>query len=418
MLGNFHTLKRRPTLISLFSGAGGLDYGFEAAGFRTGAAVEIDTDCCETLRSNRDWPVIERNIFDVRTDEMLDVAGVGPRDLDLVIGGPPCQPFSKSGYWATGDSGRLGDPRAGTLGAYMRVVEEALPRVFLLENVEGIAYEQKNEGLSFVLGMIERINRRAGVRYRPIFKVLRAADYGVPQLRYRLFLVAERDGHDFSFPQATHAAAEGDGKRHVLDQSPHRTAWDAIADITPGPDEDLAMRGKWAELLPSIPEGMNYQWHTERGGGQRLFGYRRHFWSFLLKLAKSRPAWTIQAQPGPSTGPFHWKNRRLSMRELCRLQTFPDDVDVRGTYRSQHKQIGNAVPSLLGEVLGHAIRAQLLGDVVKQTPLKLMPPERSPCPGPEPIERVPKRLRSLRGDHAAHPGTGKGYRAQTWTAAE
>ena len=111
----------------------------------------------------------------------------------------------------------------------------------------------------------------------------------------------------------------------------HRTTWDALADIEPNPGEDLALRGKWGDLLASIPEGNNYLWHTDRGGGKPLFGWRRRYWSFLLKLAKSRPSWTIQAQPGPAIGPFHWANRRLSMRELCRLQTFPDDVFIVGT---------------------------------------------------------------------------------------
>lgn len=419
MLGADDPMTRKPTLISLFSGAGGLDYGFEAAGFRTGAAVEVNRDCCETLRANRSWPVIERSIFDVSTEEMLEAAGVGRRELDLVIGGPPCQPFSKSGYWATGDSRRLADPRAGTLGAYMRVVEDALPRAFVLENVEGLAYGGKNEGLAFVLKLIDQINVRRKVKYRAAYRVLCAADYGVPQLRYRLFLVAARDARELVFPQPTHAPIESARHREeFFERSPHRTTWDALWDVRPGVDEDLAMRGKWADLLPSIPEGQNYIWHTERGGGLRLFGYRRRFWSFLLKLAKNRPSWTIQAQPGPGTGPFHWENRRLSMRELCRLQTFPDNVQIMGDYRAVHRQVGNAVPSLLGEVIGRAIRSQLLDLPASRAPLRL-----AACPGPStpppvPPTEVPRKYRHLTGAHAAHPGTGQGFRAQARADAE
>lgn len=411
---------RSPVLISLFSGAGGLDYGFEAAGFRTGAAVEMDHDCCETLRANRTFPVFERSIFDVTTTEMLDAAKSKRGDLDLVIGGPPCQPFSKAGYWARGDTKRLSDPRADTLNAYMRVVEDALPRAFVLENVEGLAYTEKNEGLALVLDMIEAINRRQKVRYQPTFRVLCAADFGVPQLRYRLILVAARDGQPFSFPSATHAPRdEDDGKQTSLLKLPsYRTAWDALGDVGPAPDEDVAMRGKWARLLPSIPEGENYLWHTDRGGGMPLFGWRRRFWSFLLKLAKDRPSWTIQAQPGPGTGPFHWESRRLSMRELCRIQTFPDDVHIQGNYRAIHRQVGNAVPSLLAEVLGRAVRAQLLGDRPSSEALKLLPPSRLPMPPAEPVQPVPKEYRSLKGDHEAHPGTGKGFRAAAWADAE
>lgn len=407
-------MTRAPTLISLYSGAGGLDYGFEAAGFRTGAAVEMDHDCCTTLRANRSFPVFEKSIFDVSTSEMLEAARRQRGDLDLVIGGPPCQPFSKSGYWASGDTKRLADPRAGTLGAYLRVVEEALPKAFVMENVEGLAYSEKNEGLGFVLGMIDDINRRQRVRYTPAFRVLCAADYGVPQLRYRLFLVAARDGQPFTFPAPTHAPPDESGQGMLIALPAYRTAWDAIGDVVPGADEDLAMRGKWAGLLASIPEGENYLWHTERGGGMPLFGWRRRFWSFLLKLVKDRPSWTIQAQPGPGTGPFHWQSRRLSMRELARLQTFPDDVHVKGSYRAVHRQIGNAVPSLLAEVIGRGVRKQLLGHGPPSGGLRLLPPVRRPIPPPEPVRTVPRRYRELRGEHTAHPGTGKGFRAVAW----
>ena len=281
----------KPKLISLYSGAGGMDYGFEAAGFSTGVTVEMDHDCCETLRSARRWPVIERSIFDVATDEMLEAASAKKGQVDLLIGGPPCQPFSKAGYWARGDSLRLGDPRADTLSAYLRVVEEALPRAFLLENVEGLAYSGKDEGLRLLLDEINRINKRTKSNYRPDFQVLNAADYGVPQLRERVFLIASREGDTFRFPAPTHGTADaGDGP--LFRSAPrelHRTAWDALGDVHPGPDEDLDVRGKWAQLLPSIPEGNNYLWHTDRGGGRPLFGWRRRYWTFLLKLAKARP---------------------------------------------------------------------------------------------------------------------------------
>jgi DNA (cytosine-5)-methyltransferase 1 len=400
---------RVPRLISLYTGAGGLDYGFEAAGFQTSAAVEIDAECCETLKQNRGWAVFGRSIFDVSTDQLLEAASGKRATIDLVIGGPPCQPFSKSGYWASGDSKRLADPRSGTLGAYMRVVGEVLPKAFLLENVEGLAYEGKNEGLQFVFDMIERINKKTRANYVPSHAVLCAADYGVPQMRNRLFVVAGRDGQKFRFPMPTHASPDAAGD--LLQLPRHMTAWDALADIEPDSGEDLAMRGKWADLLPSIPEGENYLWHTERGGGLPLFGWRRRYWSFLLKLSKARPSWTVQAQPGPGTGPFHWENRRLSMRELCRLQTFPDDVSIKGSYRAIHRQVGNAVPSLLAEVLARELRSQIFGLPVLTERPTLMPPDRSPSPPPEPVLAVPRAFTHLVGEHDAHPGTGRGYGA-------
>ena len=404
-----------PKLISLYSGAGGLDYGFEAAGFRTSAAVEFDHDCCETLRANRNWSVIERSIFNVPTGEMLELANVKRGELDAVIGGPPCQPFSKAGYWARGDSLRLNDPRADTLSAYLRVIEEALPRAFLLENVGGLAFSGKDDGLRLLLSGIDSINKKTKSAYKPVVALLNAVDYGVPQLRQRILVVAARDGTAFRFPAPTHFPETDEEDAlpfDVSDANRQRTAWDALSDVSPDPTEDLGLRGKWAALLPSIPEGANYLWHTERGGGRPLFGWRRRYWSFLLKLAKARPSWTIQAQPGPAIGPFHWENRYLSMRELCRLQTFPDDVRILGRRISVQKQLGNAVPSLLAEIIAREMRAQLLGHRrVAQAP-KLMLKSQVPIPEPERIGRVPKQFRTLEGPHSAHPGTGKGNRAR------
>jgi len=400
----------QPKVISLYSGAGGLDYGFEAAGFETVFTNDFDHDSCETLRLNRKWTVVERSIFDVPTEEILEVAGAKVGEVDVLIGGPPCQPFSKSSYWVRGDAARLNDPRAATLDAYLHVLEEAQPRAFLLENVYGIAYSDKNEGMQLLLNRIAEINRNTGTNYRPKAAVLNAAWYGVPQLRERFFLVAARDGSHFDFPKATFAAPSA--HQQALGALPsYRTAWDALADIGPAPGEDLDIRGKWSGLLPSIPEGQNYLYHTEKGDGMPLFGWRRRYWNFLLKLAKRLPSWTIQAQPGPAVGPFHWENRRLSHRELCRLQTFPDDVHVYGTRLSVQRQIGNAVPSLLAEVLAREIKTQLLGYRRTREPLRLLPPDRSPAPPPDRVRPVPAEYQRLAGRHQAHPGTGKGPRS-------
>jgi DNA (cytosine-5)-methyltransferase 1 len=398
----------KPKLISLYSGAGGMDYGFEAADFETAVALEWDHDSCETLRRNRRWPVIEDDIHKVTSRQLLDAARLRVGEPDLLIGGPPCQPFSKSGYWSRGDSLRLDDPRAGTLAQYLRVLRETRPKVFVLENVEGLAYEGKDEGLRLLLDAIENINKKTRSKYRPIHRVLNAAEHGVPQQRRRVIIVGARDGTEFSFPTPTHADRSTAPLLGVL---PFRTAWDAIGDVVPDHNEDLAVRGKWADLLPSIPEGQNYLWHTNRLGGLPLFGWRRRYWSFLLKLAKDLPSWTIAAQPGPAIGPFHWTSRMLSARELCRLQTFPDDVAVFGNRRSVQRQIGNAVPSLLAEVIGREIRTQLLGIGQPRGAKSLLRPVRPLLPPPEEPGPVPRKFRALIGAHSPHPGTGLGNAA-------
>jgi DNA (cytosine-5)-methyltransferase 1 len=389
----------RRTVVSLFSGSGGLDYGFEAAGYDTRVALDLDPDCCISLRS-RPWRVLEGDIAEIGTQRILRESGLRRGEVDVLIGGPPCQPFSKSGFWRPDGTSRLADPRAKTLGAFMRVVEEAQPKAFLLENVQGINYAQLDEGFRLLLRSIERINRRTGSRYRPQYKVLNAADFGVPQIRERLFLVAVRDGTEFRFPDPTHG--------HDPDLVPYRTAWDALAGLPDDGSAELASGGKWARLLPSIPEGENYLWHTDRGGGLPIFGWRCRYWTFLLKLAKNRPSWTIQANPGPSCGPFHWNNRRLSTQEMCRLQTFPDDARIAGSLSSARRQIGNAVPPLLAEVLAREIAVQCLGARRFSQPPKLLPRIARSTPRPERRLAVPVEYRALVGEHPAHPGEGRG----------
>jgi DNA (cytosine-5)-methyltransferase 1 len=400
-----------PTAISLFTGAGGLDYGFEAAGFRTAVALEIDAKCCATLRRNRPWPVVEHDIVALPTEELLRVAKLEPDESDVLIGGPPCQPFSKSGFWATGEAKRLNDPRATTLECYLRVLAEARPRAFLLENVEGLGFQGKDEGLRLIHSRLEAINEVHQTRYRASIATLNAADYGVPQLRRRVFVIGARDGTAFDFPRPTHT--NPDDADWTDDRPRYRTAWDALHDLPEPDDAVLKAKGKWAALLPTIPEGSNYLWHTDRGGGEPLFGWRRRYWSFLLKLAKDQPAWTIQAQPGPATGPFHWDNRRLTMREMARLQTFPDDVEIVGGIADAQRQLGNAVPSLLAEILAKGIAHQFLKRPPSDgaQPSLALRPASVLSPPPRPLAKMPKRFLELRGKHDAHPGTGKGVRA-------
>ena len=394
----------------MFTGVGGLDYGFEAAGFETSVALDFDPIACRTLRLNRPWPLIEGDISQVTSRTILDTAGLKLGEADVLIGGPPCQPFSKSGYWANGDSRRLDDPRADTLSQYLRVLRDTLPRAFLLENVPGLAYRGKNEGIEAIRRGIERINLETGARY--VFKSasLNAVEFGVPQIRERVFVVGSREHDEFMFPEPTHSSPRGRPSNRSLKK--YLTAWDAIGDLPSEPNnQDLRMTGKWADLLPTIPEGQNYLWHTRRGGGSPLFGWRRRYWSFLLKLSKSLPSWTIQAQPGPATGPFHWRNRKLSAAELGRIQTFPDGLAYDCSHAEVQKLVGNAVPSALAELLARELASQFLGAGLAADPLTLAPTRREESPEPEALHPVPDKYQHLIGDHDEHPGTGKGRRA-------
>ena len=364
--------------ISLFTGAGGLDLGCEQAGFRTVAAVEANAVARDTLiRSRQRWfPGLAgpESLFDdiVSLDpaELLDRAG---GSVDLIHGGPPCTPFSKSGYWLAYK--RAGeDPKASLLDDYVAVVRTARPKAFLMENVYALGYRNQNRPVfeRFIQGI-----RAAG--YSIASNVLVAADYGVPQLRQRLICVGVRadlldtdaDLWRFEWPTQTHS---GPHERRVWDVAlpPHVTAGQALADLPERfnlPEPEEVVRGTYAEEFRAVPPGDNYLFWTEkRGHPDPRFEWRKRYWSFLLKLHPDRPSPTIQGQPGPWVGPFHWNNRRLRVGELRRLMTIPDEFRVVGTRRDQQLQLGNAVPPRLASVVATALRAELerlgaVGDV-------------------------------------------------------
>jgi DNA (cytosine-5)-methyltransferase 1 len=406
-------------VLSLFTGAGGLDLGLEAAGFHIAGCVERDPDCRRTLKRNTRWTLaMEGEISAIEPAALLAELGLKHGEVTLLAGGPPCQPFSKAGQWRHGTLARMADPRSETLRKYFDVLEAARPEVMLLENVKGfVAASTSNSAeqhaLNFLSESLASVNRRYGTSYEPSVIHVQAADFGVPQRRERVFIVAHRGGRRVADPRPTHSDCSGASADRVS-QPWHATAWDAIGDLDVEEwDPALAPSGRWAALLPSIPEGRNYLWHTDHQDGEPLFGWRRKYWSFLLKLAKDRPSWTIQASPGPATGPFHWRSRKLSVREMARLQTFPDSHIFEGHYQSARKQIGNAVPVALGELLGLEIRRQLLGHKDLGNHLTSIPDRRDDCPPAEPVADVPDEYLQLRGEHSSHPGHGMGPGALT-----
>lgn len=341
--------------ISLFSGAGGLDVGVERAGYRVSVAVDHDADSCETLRANfPKLPVLHGDIRRTTTDELLEAAGLASGEAALLFGGPPCTPFSKSGNWL--EYKRAGrDPEASLLNHYLRVLEEARPRSFLLENVFGLAYKNHNAPWFEKL-----LTTCRALGYHVAERVILAADYGVPQRRQRVFVMGSLERRP-AFPEPTHSGPHETRKDWDASLAPHATAGEAIGDLLTREDLEEAeesVNGRYGHLLPDIPAGDNYLFYTDkRGHSKPLFEWRSRYWSFLLKLDPGQPSPTIQAQPGPYVGPFHWENRRLRLAEIKRLQTFPDDYAIVGSRRSAQKQIGNAVPPLLAAQIARALRA-------------------------------------------------------------
>jgi len=349
--------------ISLFSGVGGLDLGVRLAGFDVRVCVESDADAAASLRANhfnRDSNrVIEKSILDVPTEELLERAGLKVGEPALVVGGPPCTPFSKSGYWLEYKRQGL-DPNASLLDEFARVVREARPRTALLENVHGLGYSNHNVG-----PFARLVDQLHDAGYAVQAKVLNAADYGVPQLRKRLFIYATREGPPPAFPEPTHSGWTETRRKIDPALLPYTTTKEAIGDLGDRHDlfepEEVAT-GKYAHLLPLVPPGDNYLYFTaKRGHPEPLFGWRTRYWTFLLKLDPNRPATTIQSHPGPYVGPFHWRDRRLRVLEIKRLQTFPDDYIVMGSRRSIQIQLGNAVPPLLAKIVAAQIAGFLTG---------------------------------------------------------
>jgi DNA (cytosine-5)-methyltransferase 1 len=345
--------------LSLFSGAGGLDLGVEGAGFRTAAAVEIDHDAADTMEKNftgLESAVLRRDIFDIPTRELVRAAGLRGRERpDLLVGGPPCTPFSKSGFWLEWKRAGL-DGNASLLQAYTRVLAEARPRGFIIENVYALTYKNKASAPAF-----KRLLREIDAAgYQCRWQVLNAADYGVPQLRPRLFIVGvPKRSRLPEIPGPTHG---GQWERRTTGSCARRhvTTGQALAGLRTVPEPGEVVRGKWGHLLPEIPPGENYLHFTEeRGHPNPIFDWRSRYWSFLLKLDPARSSPTIQAHPGPNVGPFHWENRRLRVPELRRLFTFPDGFELVGRRASVQAQMGNAVPPLMAQQVAAAVAAVL-----------------------------------------------------------
>jgi DNA (cytosine-5)-methyltransferase 1 len=354
--GHNGRVEAKGTAISLFSGAGGLDLGVEQAGYHVAAAVEMNHDAADTMEKNFPGlvsPVIRQSILDVPTREILRAAGLKGRERpDLLVGGPPCTPFSKSGFWLEWKRAGL-DPDASLLQAYTRVLAEARPRAFILENVYALTYNNRASAPAF-----ERLKREISeAGYTFTWRVLNAADYGVPQLRPRLFVIGVRKGQPApELPEPTHTGRWERRSGSSTGALAHVTAGEALVGVQATPEPEETIRGQWAHLLPEVPPGGNYLHFTaERGHPSPVFEWRSRYWSFLLKLDPQRPSPTIQAQPGPNVGPFHWENRRLRIPELKRLFTFPDSFEFTGRRPSVQAQIGNSVPPLLAQRVARSL---------------------------------------------------------------
>lgn len=335
--------------LSLFSGAGGLDLGFLAAGFDIVGCVEIEPNYCKTLRANvggnhRFGEATAVHEIDIRK---FDTAPYQDAGIQCVIGGPPCQTFSAAGRRSGGVIGTE-DERGQLFQAYCRVLDELQPKVFVFENVYGLPGANGGEPWREICAAFSKRG------YELNWEVVDAADYGVPQHRERLIMIGSRS-NSFTFPMPTHGPDSNGGPKLV---SVAEAIDDLQSDHEPFHDN---LGGMYGHLLPLVPEGLNYAYFTaEMNHPAPVFAWRSKFHDLLYKVERNAPCRTLKAQPGKFTGPFHWKNRHFTTAELKRLQSFPDDYELQGSNAVVLEQIGNSVPPRLAEVIAVSVKEQLL----------------------------------------------------------
>lgn len=352
-------MKKKIVAISLFSGAGGLDIGSFMAGVPVISSTDFDFDCVKTLKENEDYfgntQVLQGDLHKIQSQVFVDCIEKIQHDKVIVIGGAPCQPFSKAGYWVGNQTRRgINDPRATLVDEYLRVVIDLQPDGFVFENVESLLHPTNKIIVERFIEIIEE----NGYKY----KIVRAnaLDYGVPQKRKRLFILGTKESFKENEPRKTHGDSTTCDKNGL---KPYET----VGKFLEGFDGDeyfenyeVAKDGTYYNDLCEVPPGQNYKALTAWAGYPNpKFVADKRFWSFLLKLSPDKPSWTITAQPGPWVGPFHWNNRRLRAPEAAAIQTFPRGYKFCGTRRSIQKQIGNAVPCLMGKAMINFVKESL-----------------------------------------------------------
>lgn len=333
--------------LSLFSGAGGLDIGFHDMGFNIIESVEIEEKFCNTLVLNsgkgHKFENSKVNCIDIREYFVNDIGRI-----DWIIGGPPCQTFSAAGRRAAGVLGTT-DARGVLFREYVRLLDTLQPRGFLFENVYGIVGAQNGEAWKEIKDSFSAIG------YKLHYRILDAADYGVPQHRERLIIVGLKEG-DYSFPRPTHGPDS-------MGNQPFYNAGTAVYGIDVSEkDKNSKINGRFGHLIDDIPPGLNYSFYTkEMGHPNPVFSWRSKFSDFMYKADPEMPVRTIKAQGGQYTGPLHWDNRYFTYDEFKRLQTFPDDYHISGNRQVALHQIGNSVPPQFARMLALSIGVEVFG---------------------------------------------------------
>lgn len=353
-------MSKKPTVISLFSGGGGLDLGLAASGFNILFETDIDSSSCETLRLNgakakeNGLQGFEKTI--VRTEDIRDISGstilkecrLEPGEVDVLAGGPPCQAFSVFGR-------RKGtDDHRGLLSFdYIRILGEIAPKIFVFENVAGLL--SVNNGNTFKKLIEELSFPSKDLQYRVYVNRINAKDYSVPQNRDRVIIIGIRED----------IAQYRDIESVII----KKTTSDDDSDLPDVRTVCDALRG-----LPPLPQNLDGSQTIANHHGRRhseriikrysaLKPGERDSKTRINKLDSSKPSYTIVvgSDKGGGKGHVHpTEGREVTPRESARIQTFPDWWEFTGSVRDEIRQVGNAVPSLLGFHIGNALRSEVL----------------------------------------------------------
>lgn len=346
-----HSIKKSPakkelTALSLFSGGGGLDLGFAAAGFNIRCSSDIDTFSCKTLVMNNGKKpfyqhahAIPADITKVSAKDLLKEAGVGKGEVDVVIGGPPCQAFS-----VFGQRKGLADPRGGLVWEYLRIIREVQPKAFVFENVAGI---KSIHGGKLFADMLEQLSLDGA--YTVSAHSYQVADFGIPQFRDRVFVFGARNGAVVPQMIPTHGRESGwpSGKKY-------RTVKEALR-FLPKP-------GEFSPVPNHI--GRNHSDYIVTRYKNLEFGERDPK-TRINKLNPTRPSYTIivGSDKGGGKGHVHpTVPREVTPRESARMQTFPDWWQFAGTGRHVIRQVGNAVPPLFAALVAQHVRVHIFGE--------------------------------------------------------
>jgi len=339
-------LTRMYNIVDLFSGVGGFQIGFEKVGFNVLLSTDIDDHCELAHKKNRpNVPFLKIDIHDLDEDLIRQYVPENI-NIDVLVGGPPCQGFSTIGKRISSDPKKRNekDPRNTLFKEYIRVLKYLKPKVFLMENVQGLLTREKGK----IFKEIKKTFAETGYDFN--YVVLNAADYGVPQIRNRVFFYGNRIGIKLEPPVPI--CGEGIGV-------PYKTVGEAIGDLAELSDDEsinhVALNHGEINIrrYALIPEGGRL---PEDNLPPEL--YRKNFGNTFKRLHRDKPSLTMV--PGHNAFPIHpWLNRSLTVREAARIQTFPDDYIFVGPRQKQCMQVGNAVPPLLAEAWARVFKEKL-----------------------------------------------------------